>query len=239
VAIPPASGAAASEATTVVGRTIYGPWLDRPKINKLAQAVASGITPPRVDFETNWHGTRLRATSLQGLLRAADQCLQPGDSRRLDTLELSSTGHDRRVRVIIGEQAATVEVEAEAAWAIGKAEQIRDILLHARGSSRLRRWRETHLSLAGTIASFAVVAAAFLLGLLAVDLRSIVLAAASIIATAAIGYLVGRWRAARNRTLIWVAGALPKRGWAGWSTTDRIAAVTVLVGLLGVVVTLF
>lgn len=47
-------------------------------------------------------------------------------------------------------------------------------------------------------------------------------------ATAATGYLVGRWRAARNRTVIWVAGALPRRGWAGWSTADRIASVTVL-----------
>jgi len=238
VAIHPTSGAAAPETTMAVVHTVYGPRLDQPKINRLAQAVADGITPSGVDFETNWHGTQLRAPSLQQLRREADRCLQPGDLRRLDTLVLSSAGHGRQVRVAIGEQAATVTVEAEAAWAIGRAEQIRDILLNAYGCSRLQRWREAHLSLGGTIASLVVVVVAFLLGLLAVDLRSIVLAAAFMTATAATGYLVGRWRSARNRSVIWVAGALPRHGWAGWCTTDRIAAVTMLVGLLGVIATL-
>lgn len=76
------------------------------------------------------------------------------------------------------------------------------------------------------------------LGLLTVDLHSIVLAATSVIVAVATGYLVGRWRTARNRTVIWVVGALPRRGWAGWSTADRIAAASVVVGFLGVVVTL-
>lgn len=238
MASPPASGATTPEATTEEVRTVYGPRLDPPKINKLAQAVADGITPPNVDFGTNWHGTRLRATSLPELLQAADGCLQPGDSRRLDTLELSSASHDRRVRVAISEQEATVKVEGEAAWASGKAEQIRNILLYAHGRSRLRRWRGIHLSLAGMFASFIGVGAAFLLRILAVDLRSIVLAAAFIITTVATSYLVGHCRAARNRTLIWVAGPLPKRGWAGWTRPDRIALAGVLVGLLGMVITL-
>lgn len=238
MAIPSASGAAGPEATTVVAHTIYGSRLGQTEINRLAQAVADGIAP-WVSFDTNWHGTRLRGTSLQQLRRAIDRCFQPGDSRQLDTLELSSVGHGRQVQVAIGEQAAIVTVEAEeAAWAIGKAQQIRDILLHARGCSRLRRWREMHLSLLGTIISLAGIVAAFRIGLLTVDFRSIVLAATSVAGTVATGYLVGSWRAAGNRTVIWVAGALPRRGWAGWSSTDRIAAVSVVVGFLGVLATL-
>jgi len=216
--------------------------MDQPKIEKLTDAVADGMTPPRVDLSTTWNGPRLRANSLDGLRQAIDRCLQLGDSQRLETLELCASSGERHVRVRIGEYVATVSVEAseanDGAWAIGKAEQIRKILLHAHGSVRLPRWRPGLLALAGSIAALVGIGGALRVGLFPVDAGPVVLAVMVVGLVGISCYLVGRWRATNSRTVIWVAGALPRRGWVGWSTADRIAALALLVGFLGIIVTL-
>jgi hypothetical protein len=222
----------------VVVHTIYGCRLDQPKINKLATAVADGITPSRVELIATWSGTRLRSDSLDGLRRAVDRCLQPGDPQRFETLEMRAIGGDRVVRVDIGEHAATVTVEAcEAAWAIGKAEQIRKILLHAHGSPRRLRWRAGRCALGSATAASVSVGAALRIRILPINVTGVVLAVMLVGLAAATGFLLGRWRAARNRTVIWAVGALPRHGWAEWNTAERIAALTLLIGLLGVIVT--
>jgi hypothetical protein len=239
VAIPSVSAAASHETIMVVTHTVYGCRLDEPKINKLADAVADGITPSRIALATTWSGIRVRSASLQGLRRAIDRSLQPGDPQRLQTLRIRATSRDRHARVEIGEQAATVTVEAvEAAWAIGKAEQLRTILMDAHGSARRHRWRAHHHTLAAASAAAVAVGAAIRLGLATADTTTAVLLILLVGLAGTAGLLFGRWRAACNRTLIWVDGSLPRQGWTDWSITDKIAGLALLVGLVGLVVTI-
>ncbi|GAA4448282.1 hypothetical protein [Phytohabitans houttuyneae] len=237
--IPPDSKATPSLSAALVTQTVYGCKLDKAAIDKLVAVAADGIATPRVEYATSSGGTHLRSDSLEGLRQAADVCLHPAEPRRLDTLDLRIGGGSRQVQIRIGEQAASVTVEDnEAAWAIGRAEQLRKLLIRADGHSRLRRLDAGRAALGA--GAFAAVAIVVLIGTGRLDATNnvLMLAGLSVALVTAVGFLAGRWQARRSHTLIWVAGPRPRRGWTSWNINERMAVLTLLLGLGSLCLTL-
>ncbi|MEV4131443.1 hypothetical protein AB0J72_04680 [Dactylosporangium sp. NPDC049742] len=234
---PMVPGAATPGASMVVGTRIYGPVLDEPKINKLIDAVTDGVGGP-VRLTAMWQGSRLSAGSTAGLRREIDASLQVGDPRRLDSLHIAAgDGVNRRAEVDVLAAEAVVAVEAaDSAWAIGRAEQIRRMLLHAKGMPQPKRCLEKGSTVVG-VAVAVLTGLALLLGPLTVSVSGGVGGVALVVVGGAGGYMAGRHRAARNRTVIWIDGTLPRSGWAAWSTSDRIAFAALVGGLLGLIAT--
>lgn len=204
-------------------------------ITLLARAAVDGIPSARIEFATEWYGTRLHRHSLGDLCAAVDGCIQPGDAQRLENLKLTAAGGGRQVHIDVAATAMVTVMAHDAAWAMGKATQIRNILVFAKGSERQRTWRPTQLAAGAFLATFALLAIAVWLVPLPVDLPSAAAAAAVLAASTATGLVIGRRRSAKNRPLIWIGGVAPDEGWATWSIGDRIALA---VGIFGSAATL-
>ncbi len=239
MSIPPDSKATPSVSAALVTQTVYGCKLDKAAISKLVIVAADGITSPQVEYATSSGGTRLRSESLDGLCQAADVCLHPAEPRRLDTLYLGIRGGSRHVQINIDERAASVTVEDnEAAWAIGRAEQLRKLLIRADGHSRLRRLDAGRAALTASAFTTAAIIVLIGTGRLEATNKLLMLAGLLVALAAATAFLAGRWQAGRNQTLIWVAGPRPRRGWATWNVSERMAVLTLLLGLGSLCVTL-
>jgi hypothetical protein len=232
VANPPAS----ARRTTVRRHTVYGCRLDQQAITRLVRASTDGMTPT-VELTTVWNDVEISSGSLDGLRQDIADQLDPGDDRRLENLEIRAVDGERRVTLEIGERAAKITVEStDAAWAIGRTEQLRKILLHAHGSAHLRTWCATRLSVIGLAAAAAGVSCLALAGLLEAGPRSVLLAGLIVVVATIAGYLLGRLRGRRNRTILWIDGPIPPRGWQSWTVAERIAALAFLVALTALVV---
>ncbi|MFG1605666.1 hypothetical protein [Actinoplanes sp. NPDC049265] len=216
--------------------TRHGQRCGEPELNLLFNAVRDGFRPEEVTLEAVWHGNHFRRGDLAGVRAAIGRSLTPGDARRLDQLRLEAQSDGRgRVVVTLHEQ-ATVTVESpDAAWAIGKAEQIRRILAHAGGRPRPRRFRPWLWAVAGAFAGG-------LAGLLAATLAGpagfagvVVLASALGCGGAAGCFLVARHMVVRSRPVIWIDGPIPRRGWRSWELRDQIAFVALPLSVVAAV----
>ncbi|MFC0533314.1 hypothetical protein [Phytohabitans kaempferiae] len=236
--IPPGSKATPSVSAALVTQTVYGCKLDGAAIGKLVAVAAEGITNARIEYATSSGGTRVRSDSLDGLCQVADVCLHPAEPRRLDTLDLRIHAGSRCVEISIDERAASVAVEDdEAAWAIGRAEQLRKLLIRADGHSRFRRLDVGWAALAASVFTTASIIIFVGTGRLEATNKLLMLAGLLAALSVAVVVLVGRWQARRNQTLIWVAGPRPRRGWASWNVSERMAVLTLLLGLGSLCVT--
>jgi hypothetical protein len=230
----PVNTAGASNEVTFDKFTLYHYRADEPVLDLLIKAVRDGITPP-VTLEATWQGTRLRRDDLAAVRAAMRRSLNPGDPRRLDQLCIEACDHNHRVVVALEEEAATVTVEsADAAWTLGKAEQIRRILQHAGGRTSRRRWRPWRWAMTSGAAVAAVLTVLRPFGVIA----TAVLGMALVGGAAAAGFLIARRVVDRSRPVIWIEGAMPRHGWRRWSVHDRIALLALLVAALAAVVPL-
>jgi hypothetical protein len=231
MAIPPAPGASAP-GTTVVEHTVYGCRLDEDKINRLIRASAEGLKPLTVELTTVWSGVRLRAGSLADLRSAIEDRVEPGDWRRLENLQIRAGDAERQVVLNIGAQAALVTVEStESSWATGRGELLRKILLYARGTAHIREWGAERLTGIGIAVASIVVTSLSVAGLIDKRPGSVAVAGLIVIVATTAGFLLGRFRERRNRTVLWIDGSIPSRGWRAWTVAERIAALALVVTL--------
>lgn len=166
---------------------------------------------------------------------AISRSLNPGDPKRLDQLRIEARGASRAVIVELGEEVTAVTVEStDAAWALGRAEQIRRILWHAGGSSERQRWRPWLWAVTSGAAIAGGLALVWLFGVT----MTIALSVALVGGVAAAGFLVARRMVSKSQPTIWIDGAMPRHGWRGWSLGDRIAFLALLVAFLAAVVPL-
>jgi hypothetical protein len=225
----------ASDEVKVASLTLHCCQCDQPALDRLIEAVRDGIASRQVTLEATWQGTRLRQDGLAAIRAAISRSLDPGDPRQLDRLHIEARSADRTVAVALGDEAATVTVESgDAAWALGKAEQIRRILRHAGGRDRRRRWRPWRWAMTSGIAVAAVVAVLWPAGAIA----TAALAVGLVGGAAATGFLIARRMVYRSRAVIWIDGAMPRHGWRQWSIGDRLAALALLVAAFAAVVPL-
>jgi hypothetical protein len=215
---------------------VYGCRLDEQAINRLVRASADDVTPA-VELTTVWNDVKISAGSLDELRRDIADQLEPGDDRRLENLKIQAGSGERRVTLEIDERAARVTVEStDVAWAIGRTEQLRKILLHAHGAAHLRQWCAARLSMVGLAVAAIVIGCIAKAGLLRTTPRSVLLAALIVVVAAIAGYLLGRLRGRRNRTILWIDGPIPSGGWRSWTVAERVAALAFLVALTTLVV---
>lgn len=236
MAVPPVPGASAP-GTTVVELTLYGSRLDDETINRLIRASSADVTRHTPELTTVWNGARLRADSLTGLRTAIENRLEPGDYRRLNNLQIRADGDRRSVKVDITAQAATVIVEStDGDWAIGRGEQFRKILRYARGLPDRRRWCAARLSLVGLVVAAIIVALLAVAGVVNDRPGSVATAALIVVVATITGFLMGRFQDWRNQTVLWIDGAIPKRGWTAWTVSERVATLALLVALCSLIV---
>lgn len=215
---------------------MYGCRLDQQAINRLVRASTDGVAPA-VELTTMWNEVKIRSGSLAGLRQDIVDQLVPGDDRRLENLRIVAGDGERRVTLEIGARAADVTVEStDAAWAIGRTEQLRKILLHAGGSAHPRRWCAGRLSLVGLVAGAIVVGGVARAGLLGTTPRSVLPAGLIILVTTIGGYLLGLFRERLNRTILWIDGPIPSGSWRSWTVAERIGALALLVAVAALVV---
>ena len=230
---PPAS----ARRTAVKRHKVYGCRLDQDTITRLIRASADGVAPATVELTTVWNDTRFDSGSLDGLRQDIKDQFEPGDGRRLDDLEIRAGDGDRRVTLTIGATEAEVTVvSADATWARGRAGQLRDILLWARGCGHLRTWCAGRLSGLGLVAGAIVVACLATAGLIDRRPASWLVAGLIVVVSTTAGFLAGRVRARRNRTILWIDGPIPRRGWRTWTVAERLASLTLLVALGALIV---
>jgi hypothetical protein len=239
MAIPPAPGASAP-GTTVVEVKVYGAKLDQEKINRLIRASTDGVTPPTAELTTVWNGARLRADSLNGLRTAIQDRLEPGDARCLENLRISTGDDQRGVAVDVSTQSVTVTIEStDGAWALGRGEQFRKILLHAAGSLTLRRWYAARLALVGLVVAAAMTALLALDGVVDSRLGSTLTSVSVATAAAIASFLMSRLCARRNETVLWIDGSIPRSGWNGLTVAERVATLALVVSLSALIVNIF
>jgi hypothetical protein len=230
----PTTASGTADEVTVDTFTLHGCRCDEPVLDRLIEAVRNGITPPYVTLEATRERTRFRRSDLAAVRTAIGRSLSPGDRRSLDRLSVEALSRSRTVVVAL-EAAATVTVESiDAAWALGKAEQIRRILQDAGGRPRRRQWKPWRWAVTGALVATAAV--------LSVLRPSSLIATAglgiALVGGAAAGFLIARLMVYRSRPIIWIDGALPRHGWRQWSVGDRIAFVALVVAALAFVVPL-
>jgi hypothetical protein len=223
----PSSGE--SEEVTVDTFQLHGCRLDQSALSRLIEAVRDPTASPQVALEAKWHGTRFRRDSLVAVRTAISRSLNPGDPRRLDQLRIEALGANRSVVVEMEEAAARVTVECvDAAWTLGRAEQIRRILRHAGGRPEPQRQRPWLWAATSGAAVACVLGLLWMLG----ATTSTGLGAALVSGGAATGFLIAGRAASNSQAVIWIDGPIPRRGWRAWSVGDRIALLALLVAFL-------
>jgi hypothetical protein len=208
--------------------TLHGCLLDQPNLDLLIRAVRKDLGP--IELHAIWRGTHVRVNALSTLQNRLDSGLTPGNTHMLEALQLQASAGGNIVQVHANQDRVEVRVESsDAAWAIGRKQQIRQILLHSHGSLHSERLSPGWAALSGIAFAAAAAALAFFLGWLHPTPITNAAVSAFVLGSASMGYLLGRRRREQSKTVIWLGGSLPKRSWRSWSRSDRIAAATCLI----------
>jgi hypothetical protein len=131
--------------------TLYGCRCDEPVLDRLIATVGDGASPQSLILAATWEGVRLRRDSLPALRAAVEGRTGPGDPQTLTSLHIEGHGAGRVVTVELADTASITVASVDTAWALGKSEQLRRILVRAGGRPRPSLSRDAVIWIKGPV----------------------------------------------------------------------------------------
>lgn len=218
---------------------LYRICLDRPRLGVVLRVATERFSRAQVALRSDRDGTQFTSGSLDGLLAQIGRS-EDADPDCLDNLQVECRAKERSVTLVIAKDRATVTVSGcDAAWAHGKAEQLRLLLLRSGSSERPVHCGPTVCGLGGAVGAAAVAGAIVAASGGYADGSAIALAVAFTVFAGAAGALIGRRRVRRAKVHLYVAGPQPKRSlWARMTIMERLFTISTVVSLVSLCLSL-
>jgi hypothetical protein len=214
---------------------VYRVHLDRPHLDLVTRAAVDRFRRPQTTFRSERNGTLFTSSSLAELIDNINNSVASGDPERLDDLYIECRDEERSVLLAIRTDKATITVaDLDPAWANGKAEQLRTLLLRAGGARRPLVWGRTLCGITGVALGIAVSTTILALTAGRPEVSAMVFVAASPFLAGVAGFLTGYRRVRHAQVHLFVAGPEPRVSlWVRMNMIERMFLISTLIALIG------